>query len=160
MNPPKISELRMRAIVAIAWMNKAVAASQPPLTVDLAIAITIVITRVTAKRVTTSSIVAVHHNNGRARKMSMTPKRVVNKPCPKQSREGKPTQHMWAKSSLNKANKNHVLNRCEHKAYANDPCQPNNDKSYDDGSHHTPDVSGNDYSHHSEFWTEKNYGVF
>ena len=152
MNPPKISELRMRAIVAIAWMNKAVAASQPPLTVDLAIAITIAITRVTAKRVTTSSVVAVHHNNGRARKMSMTPKRVVNKPFP--------NQHTWAKSSLNKANKNHVLNCCEHKAYANDPCQPNNDKSYDDGSHHTPDVSGNDYSHHSEFWTEKNYRVF
>ena len=100
-----------------------------------------------------------HCNNSQARETSTTPKRVVDKPCPEHSWEGKPAQHTWAKCSLNKANKKPVVNRREHEAYTNNPCQLNNDKSYDDHSHHTPDVSGDDYSHHSEFSTDENYGV-
>ncbi len=48
----------MRAVVAITWTNKAKTAHQPLLIIDLAIAITIAIERVTSDHVTTSSVVA------------------------------------------------------------------------------------------------------
>ncbi len=88
-----------------------------------------------------------HHNNGQVRKTLTTPKRVVNKPCPKHSREGKPAQHTLAKCRLNKANKKPTVNRHGHKAYVNNSHQPNTDESYDD------------HSHCSDFLTGENYGV-